>query len=468
MSALLLHAAFFAAAARHPRRTAVTRGSDSRTFAELADAIPRYARALAARGVRRGDRVGSWCDTTLDLVPLYLACAAVGATFTPANPGYSGEETRRVFDLADPRIVVVDDAHEGDVHLTDLDRSHTTIGVDTTTVDETDGHVMFFTSGTTGAPKAIELSHRTDMLRALALVTDFPTGPTVSMFPMFHMAGWSGATNPWLRGEHVVLGDGLDAAGLVDAMARHRAEHFYAIPAVWRRILELDLHEGDLGALRHADTGTSATTVELLDAIHDALPHTTTTVTYGSTEAGGVCKLPFADIHRKPGSVGPPSPGVAVRVDEQDELWTKSPFLFTGYFRDSQASAHALVDGWYRTGELAEIDDEGYVSIVGRASEIIRTGGESVAPAEVDLVITEHEAVADAAVAGTPHDHWGEIVTAFVVLQPGTTLTLEELQQHCDGRLARFKVPRRLVVVDAIPRTGATRQVQRAQLSARA
>jgi acyl-CoA synthetase (AMP-forming)/AMP-acid ligase II len=373
-----------------------------------------------------------------------------------------------VFDLADPRLVVVDDGHEGDVQLADLARSNVAIGVDADAVEETDGHVMFFTSGTTGVPKAIELSHRTDMLRALALLTDFPGGATVSMFPLFHMAGWSGATNPWLRGEHVVLCDGVDAPGLVEAIERHRAESFYAIPAVWRRILDLDLNEFDLGSLRHADTGTSATTVELLDAIHDTLPHTTTTVTYGSTEAGGVCKLPFAAVRRKPGSVGPPSPGVVVRVDDLGELWTTSPFLFTGYFRNPDATAYALVDGWYRTGELAEIDDDGYVSIVGRSTEMIRTGGESVAPAEVDIVVLEHAAVADAAVAGTPHDDWGEVVTAFVVLHPGAALSLEELQHHCDGRLARFKVPRRLVIVDAIPRTGATRQVQRARLSARA
>jgi fatty-acyl-CoA synthase len=205
----------------------------------------------------------------------------------------------------------------------------------------------------------------------------------------------------------------------------------------------------------------------MLDAIHFMLPQTTTTITYGSTEAGGVCKLPFQDLHRKPGSVGPPGPGVLVRVDN-GELWTKSPFLFTGYFRNPDATAAALVDGWYRTGELAEIDDEGYVTIVGRSSEIIRTGGESVAPAEVDAILLEHAAIADGAVAGVPHDDWGEVIAAFVVLRPGMSLTLDDLQRHCNGHIAPFKIPRRLVVVDAIPRTGATRQVQRRMLVERA
>src|SRR5205814_1834721 len=134
-----------------------------------------------------------------------------------------------------------------------------------------------------------------------------------------------------------------------------------------------------------------------------------------------------------------PVAAVHVRVDDAGNLWARSPFLFSGYFRDPDATAAALVDGWYRTGELAEIDEEGYVSIVGRSTEMIRTGGETVAPAEVDVVLLEHEAVADAAVAGIPDAAWGEVVTAFVVLRPGATLTLDDLQRHCDRRLARFK-----------------------------
>jgi acyl-CoA synthetase (AMP-forming)/AMP-acid ligase II len=463
---LLLHEAFFAATRRYPRRVAVSRGDQALTFGDLAEAVPGYVRALNAAGVHRGDRVGWWGETDLGLVPLYFACAALGATFTPANPRFSADEARAVFDLAEPRVIVADEGHDGDVRLGDIARSTVTSGIDTEPAQETDGHIMFFTSGTTGKPKAIELSHRTTMLRALSSTTDFPGGPTLSMFPLFHMSGWAGATSPWLRGEEVVLADGADAAGLVEAIQRRQAERFYAIPAVWRRILDLDLADFDLSSLRYADTGTSATSLGLLDGIHRALPHTTTTVTYGSTEAGGVCKLPFADLHRKPGSVGPPGPSVSVRIQD-GELWTRSPFLFTGYFRNPEATAAALAGGWYRTGELAEIDDDGYVTILGRTSEMIRTGGETVAPAEVDAVLLEHSAIVDGAVAGVPHDDWGEVVTAFVVLHPGASLTLDDLHKHCDGRLARFKVPRRLIFVDEIPRTGATRQVQRRLLTER-
>jgi fatty-acyl-CoA synthase len=457
---LLLHEFFLAAAARYPRRVAVSRDGEELTFAEIADKTKQVARALAAAGLGRGDRLVWWGGTELDLVPLFFAAASLGAVYTPIDPRLNADEARAITDLADPRLIVVDERHDGDLRLRDLVHSTVTRGFDPPAVAETDGQVMFLTSGSTGAPKAIVLSHRLTVLRAMTGLCDFPGGPLVSMFPLFHMAGWGQAVGPWLRGEQVVLADGGDAERLAGAIEASRAWRFYAIPAVWRRILSLDLSRYDLSSLRFADTGTSATTVELLEAIHEALPCSTTTVTYGSTEAGAVCRLPFEDLRRKPGSAGLPVPGVLTRI-ENAELLVKSPLLFDGYHADPAATRDAIVDGWYRTGDMAAIDDEGYISILGRVKDVIRSGGETVSPAEVDVVLLDHPAALDAAAAGVPDNDWGEIVTAFFVPRPGTSITLEELQRHCAGRLARYKVPRRLVLVDAIPRTGATRQVQR-------
>ena len=146
------------------------------------------------------------------------------------------------------------------------------------------------------------------------------------------------------------------------------------------------------------------------------------------------------------------------------EVCLRSPFLMDGYFDDPAATADALRDGWYHTGDLGAIDDEGYVSIVGRARDVIRTGGETVAPVEVEAVLGAHPAVAEVAVVGIPDPDWGETVTAVVVLAAGAAtadVDVDALRAHCDGRLARFKQPRRVEVVDALPRTPATGQVQR-------
>jgi acyl-CoA synthetase (AMP-forming)/AMP-acid ligase II len=242
------------------------------------------------------------------------------------------------------------------------------------------------------------------------------------------------------------------------------ATRLNAIPAVWRRILThlADGHgAGALSSLRFADSGTSATPPELLEAMAELLPGAQLRVFYGSTEAGTVTCLAQADMARKPGSCGVPAPGVEVRLADSGEVEVRSTTLFDGYLDDPAATAAALVEGWYRTGDLGELDDEGFLSIVGRTGELIRTGGESVVPAEVEAVLRELASVADVAVVGIPDHAWGEVVCAVVVPAGPAVPTAEELRAHCRDRLAGFKHPRRVEVVDAIPRTAATGQVQR-------
>ena len=449
------------AARRTPGRVAASLDGRLMTYAEADEATDHLTAVLARRGVTRGARVVWWGETTLDAIPLYFALAHLGAVLVPINPRYSPDEAAAVVDRTEPALVVTDDQHAGDAVLTDLLAERPPAVVDLPDVDEDDAHVIFFTSGTTGQPKGVVLSQRTQRLRMQP--GPWPVGARVCMFPMFHMAGWS-IVGQWQSGDEIAYVPRADADDLLETVQSRRAHTLYAIPAVWRRILEADRGRYDLSSLRCADTGTSATTPELLRAIADAFPGTTTQINYGSTEASLVCSLWPQDVHRKPGSVGPPAASTQVRLDENGELWARNPCLFTGYFRDDEATAAAVVDGWYRTGELAEVDDEGYYYIVGRTKDLIRTGGETVAPVEVDQAIQSHPGVLDAAVAGVPDEDWGEVITAFVVLRDGHTLDLAALRQHCDGRIAAYKHPRRLVTVGAIPRTGPTGQVQRRRL----
>ena len=456
-------------AGRAPRRVAATKDGDHRTYAELEQMTGQLIRALAARNVGQGDRVVWWGDTCLDAIPLWFALSRLGAVVVPMNPRATPEESGPLLDLADPALVVGDEANEGDAHQGDP--THVTLsalladpartGITEPVVDENDTHVIFFTSGSSGRPKGVELSHRATRLRTMGDAAMWPAGAMVCMFPQFHMAGWYGPMTVWTSADEVVYVERGDPEALLEAVHARRAIRLYAIPAVWRRILDTDRSPYELSSLRFCDTGTSAVTPELLTELAGAFPGTSTSITYGSTEAGSVCRLWPQDIFRKPGSVGPPALGSEVRLGEGGELLVRNPVLMNGYFRDPEATAAALAGGWFHTGDLAEVDDEGYVSIVGRASDVIRTGGESVAPVEVDLVLQRMPGVADAAVAGVPDAHWGEVICAFVVTGPGDTVDLGALRQHCEGKLAPFKHPRRLMLVDALPRTGATRQIQR-------
>ena len=451
---LLIGDVFRNAARAVPHRAAVRLGEESLSFADVDRSANRVARRLGALGIGHGDRVVVRSATTLDAVPVFAALAKLGAVFVPVNPGLAEAEHAVIEEAAQPALVVDDVADLVAAAAGGDDSDVTTDGL-----READPHVVFFTSGSSGRPKGAVLSHRVNHLRSHPGALLEPRGAMVCPYPLFHMGAWTIALQQWQARDTVVLVDRADAASIADAVTRTRAARLNCIPAVWRRLLE---HGAELESLRFADTGTSATPLELLHDIRRAAPNARVRVFYGSTEAGSVASLDDGDIDRKPGSCGVPAPASEVRVDEHGELLVRGPLLFDGYLHDPDATATALAGGWYHTGDLAEIDDDGFLTIVGRAGELIRSGGESVAPAEVETVLAGHPAVADVAVIGLPSPDWGEVVCAVVVARPGAgEPTLDALRAHCADRLAPFKQPRRLVLVESIPRTAATSQVQR-------
>jgi acyl-CoA synthetase (AMP-forming)/AMP-acid ligase II len=469
-----------------PERVAATMEGREVTYAELDRSANAVAHTLRSAGVRHGDRVVSWNDTTLDVVPVFFALARLGAVFAPLSGRLGADEASGFLTLARPSLLIADAPHAGEAaalaaeaaiplrrigggdgpgtSLDDAARQASGAEVSTPELRETDPQVLFFTSGSTGRPKGVVLSHRANYLRSFqGVFVDVPER-TVCMFPLFHMAAFTMALAAWQTAGEITFVASATADALLGAVERRRATRLYCIPAVWARILAADTGRYDLGSLRVADTGTSATPPELLTALKERFPGTATRVFYGSTEAGAGTRLADADLFRKPGSVGRPVPGVELRLGDEGEICLRSDYLMNGYFDDPEATAAALVDGWYRSGDLGTLDEDGYLFVTGRLRDIIRTGGETVAPAEVEAVLREHPAIADVAVVGIPDPEWGEAVCAVVVAKPGRSVDLDEIRRHCAERLATFKHPRRLELVDELPRTAATGQVQRTLL----
>jgi acyl-CoA synthetase (AMP-forming)/AMP-acid ligase II len=470
---MLLVGEILANAARvAPGALAASLDDDALTFADVDRRANEIAHGLAGAGVRHGDRVLWWSDTTLDAVPVFVALAKLGAVFAPLNARASLDEVRPVAEYARPRLLLAGSSHRdavaalasgSDVPFLERIPTGARGAPVVPELTERDPHVIFFTSGSTGRPKGVVLSHRANWLRTYVGATSTTGGGgTVCMFPLFHMAGWTIALGAWQGRRAVHFVRVPDAETLCRTVARHDASRLYCIPAVWARVLEHPDARRDLAGLVEADTGTSATPPELLRAIKDTLPWTVTRVFYGSTEAGPGVQLGDADLFRKPGSVGVPQAGVDLRLTDTGEVSLRSPFLMDGYFDAPDETAAVLRDGWYHTGDLGAIDDEGYLSIVGRARDVIRTGGETVVPPEVEQVLAAHPAVADVVVVGVPDPQWGEIVTAVIVTTDGSPPPdVDAVRAFCAGRLAPFKQPRRVVAVDALPRTAATGQVQR-------
>ena len=489
---LLIGDLFRQNAATAPDRVAASMGEELLTYLDIERTSNRFAHTLRELGVAQGDRVLWWGETTLDAVPLFAALAKLGAVFAPINARYGTREAEEVMRLARSAVLVADPVHIADAETlakrigmpylillasqavdtptegSALDLFATARGaseqeLETPGLDERDPHVIFFTSGSTGKPKGVVLSHRANYLRSFA--GNFGSvDRIVCMFPLFHMAGWTLALGAWQTRGEIIFVDSPHADALLGAVERRRATRLYCIPAVWARLLEADLSGRDLSSLREADTGTSATPPELIAAIKEHFPTTQTRIFYGSTETGSAARLPDEDVLRKPGSVGPAALGADLRLGDGGEVCVRSNFLMDGYFDNPEATAEALRDGWYHTGDVGALDDEGYLSIVGRVRDIIRSGGETVGPGEVEDVLAGCPGVSEIAIVGIPDPQWGEVVCAVVVPAAEGAPSLEELTQHCDGRLARFKQPRRLECVDALPRTSATGQVQRALL----
>jgi len=452
---------------------------------ELDEAGNRLANVLRELGVGHGDRIVTWVDTCLEILPLFVAAARLGAVFAPLNARYNAAEVAPVARLARAKLLVTDAARAGDaarvageaaiplvshlsggpgVDLEDASANAVATAPGEPALRETDPHALFFTSGSTGAPKGVVLSHRANYLRSFQGVFRDEPEISVCMFPLFHMGGFTLGLAAWQTRGELVLVPTPTADALLAAVERRRANRLYCIPAVWARVLETDPGRYDVSSLKEADTGTSAVPIELVRALKQRFPGSRTRIYYGSTEVGSGTTLPDADVLRKPGSVGLPSPGVDLKLTGVGEICLRSAYLTDGYFDAPEATSAALIDGWFHTGDLGALDEEGCLSIVGRLKEIIRTGGESVAPLEVEGALAEHPAVADVAVVGLPDPKWGEIVCAVVVPRTGEAPTLAELQGHCESRLAGFKKPRRLELVDALPRTSATGQVQRTLL----
>jgi fatty-acyl-CoA synthase len=477
------------AATLAPRATAATLGEEAVSFGALDAEANQVAHTLDGLGVRRGDLVAWWTGSSLRSLSAMVACARLGAVFAPISPQLEAAEAAAVLDYMDPRLVVTDRSRRDAAHDTSLVSGYARYGsrnhsrplvVDalhelartasrapvTGEVRDSDPHILYLTSGSTGRPKGVLVSHRATWLRSAPGSGTFAggirgDGGVLSSFPLYHYGGWHYVIEAWLHRTAVHLVHRADAEHLLAAVARHRPTAMYCIPAVWERVLAAP---GDLGCLRHADTGTSRIADDLVERLRRRAPNATTTVLYGSSEAGPMAALRHWQLDVKRGSVGRPiSPGV-LRIAADGEILFRGPTLMSSYLRLPAETAAAVRDGWYHSGDLGVRDDDGFVHITGRKREVIRSGGETVAPAEVEAALRGLPGIADVAVVGLPDERWGEVVCAVVVPEPGAPVPdVAALRAGLTG-LASYKHPRRVVAAESIPRTSATGQVMRSAI----
>jgi malonyl-CoA/methylmalonyl-CoA synthetase len=323
--------------------------------------------------------------------------------------------------------------------------------------------LVVYTSGTTGRPKGALLDHGNLLAQARGVIEAWrwePTDRLVLALPLFHIHGLGlGLHATLLRGASAVL-IRFSPESVVQEL-RDYGTMFFGVPAMYQRLVEyVEEHPADLSGVRLFVAGSAPLPPALFERCRTVLGQPVLE-RYGITEGGIVVSNPF-DGPRQPGRVGYPLPGVEVRLGEGDEILLKGGQVFSGYWRNEGATAETLVDGWLRTGDVGEIGPDGSLAIRGRRKEMIITGGLNVYPREVELVLEEHPAVAEVAVAGVPSERWGEEVTAFVVA--AAPVEAADLIAYARARLAAYKCPRRVRFLDALPRN-AMGKVQRSELT---
>lgn len=466
--------AFAATATRAPDAPALLLDGGWLTHGELQRRAARVHASLTGLGVAEGDRVVLCGGTSSGLVAGYLGLLRAGAIVVLANPAYTTAELAHLVHdsgarhaLADPEPAerlaeLVDDvlALATPWEPAAPDPAPATPGPDAVAM-------IAYTSGTTGAPKGVPLTHANllSSIRAAMLAWAWRTDDVlVHALPLSHQHGLGGVHATLLAGSRAVVLSRFEPAALAAAAEEHRATVLFAVPAMYQRICaDPAASVGLRGALRLAVCGSAPLPPELGDRVVEALGRAPLE-RYGSTEAGLDVSLP---LHGPGGvgTVGLPLPGVSMRLGARDEVLLRGPQVFGGYWNNPEATADAFDEhGWFRTGDQGERDpDTGYLRLTGRLKELIITGGMNVAPREVELALEDHPAVAEVAVAGVASPRWGEEVTAWVVPAPGVAPTQRELLGHAERRLARYKLPKRVYLVEALPRTGMGK-VRRADL----
>ncbi|HEY6963271.1 MAG TPA: long-chain fatty acid--CoA ligase [Gaiellaceae bacterium] len=442
-------------ARRTPNRVAIDYGGAEVTYRELdvrSDEL--------ARGLRHGEVVSTLSGNSPEHVALLFACAKAGAILHPISWRLAAAEVAYQLDDAGTAVLWVEDEHRA---LADAALSlasvrprevSDTIEVSDTSSDDDDGLLLIYTSGTTGRPKGALLTHANCFWTNVCfdLATDVSSSDVVLAFlPQFHVGGWN--VQPllaWWKGAKVILERQFEPGRALQLIEEKRVTTMMGVPANYLFMAQDPAFaSADLSSLRVVVQGGAPMPLPLIEQWRDR--GVEIVQGYGLTEASpNVLCLAPEDAMRKIGSAGKPYAYVECRIGESGELLVRGPNVFPGYWRNEEATAAALRDGWLHTGDIVECDDEGYYTIKGRLKEMFISGGENVYPAEIESVLHEHPRVTDAAVVGVADERWGEVGAAFVVVDGA--VAEDELIAFCRDRLARFKVPKSVHFVDVLPR----------------
>jgi len=488
-----------------PGRTAVVCGAETVDHRTLHDRAARLVGGLRDLGVQRGDRVAVLALNCHRYLEAYLAIPAGGMVVVPLNTRLAEAELQAILRDAEPRVLITDrrGSELGGLaaeveHVVELPGGYDELvaagrvppgepGELGDGVDETDLAALFYTGGTTGRSKGVMLTHRNLVANAFhkTMACRFVRDDVLlAAGPLFHVAGTAPLLGlAWLTASVVML-PRFDPAEALDLIERHGVTATLPVPTMVAALVdEQRARPRDVSSLRLLGHAGSPIATEVVRRAHETFPRAELAQFYGATETAPIVSC-LAHEERelggpRQGSCGQPVPGVAVQVldpggrplgpGEVGEVAVRGPNVMAGYWRNPEATAAVLVDGWYRTGDLGYQDDEAHLFLVDRLKDMIVSGGENVYSVEVEDVLARHPAVLEAAVFGVPDERWGEAVHAVVVLRPDADIAADagtlaaDLERSCRAEIAGYKVPKHIEIrTDPLPKSGPGKILKRA------
>lgn len=461
------------------------------TYAQLNQRANRVANFLQMKyDVEKGDRVSILAHNGIAYVDLLFGIGKIGAIFAPLNWRLTSHELTFIINNCQPRVLIVGPEfvsvyHEmkGAIHVehiislkgADLPdaKSYEELlaqalveELEYPLIEAEDAYCILYTSGTTGLPKGAVLPHRQVLWNAINTVISWGLSEkdvSPILTPMFHSGGLFVFLVPLLyAGGRIVLARSFDPAASLKSIVDEQCTVILGIPTLFQVWMNTPgFQEADFSHVHFFISGGAPCPPSLIEAWNKS-KHVTVRQGYGLTEVGVNCfSMTDEDALGKRGSVGKPifhsemrlvdAHGNHVQVGETGELIIKGPHVCLGYWNNPTATAESLRDGWFHTGDMARMDEEGYFYIAGRFKDMIISGGENIYAAEVEAVFREHTGVADAALIGQPDEKWGEVGLMIVARKPDQEVEAEELLKFCSGRLAKYKIPKRIEFVDALP-----------------
>ena len=483
-------------AAQHkPNKVALGQGSRTLDYAQLADRINRVSNGIRRDlGLKKGDRVALIAPNCIEYPELAIGIAQAGTVVVTLNPALTSSEIQYICDDCHASAVFVHVSAVEQVDIAKLSSVKDVVIIGDgyenwlaksgpedlfAPLAETDTFALVYTAGTSGKPKGVMLSHRSRVLTFFGMASEYgcytPDDRTLAVAPLFHGAGFSFAIAALFFGGYCEIAPKFDAATTLKLLKESKITNVFMVPTHFQAIF--DLSEKEQIKLKPSHLKTIISNASALPQVlkrlavgyfGEGILHET----YGSTEAGIVCNLRPIDQLRKERCVGLgfactetkvlTEKGNPVEPGEVGELFSRSPYLFSGYWGNPETIS-SMKEGWFSAGDLAQVDDEGFVYLVDRKMDMIISGGVNIYPREIEEILYEHPAIFDAAVIGVPDRYWGESVKAYVVLRENQSADSDGLSDFCGKTLAGYKIPKAFEFISALPR-GSTGKVLKRKL----